>query len=384
MLTEHRRCMSFGSSSVLAMTLMLYQVMSHAQAASAICKNPNVKFDGLAPLTYAVVNGDGREKSKLYSNHPSGCTSSNDTHCKIVTELRPNDVVAIGGTCGKWDYVQHLSDHGVVVGWIDDSQLSEKSSPTRGREGIESDKDSAFKLIRGKGVPVCEAYLQRINDSTYSRSPYCGFPEDTRVPGFDRLDRAWLSWDDIRSIKNNVNEFVASGIISSRPNKTSINSRHRPAAYRFTNVIDVDNDGQPDKILMWSFENRDAPTCGQYFGANPEIDKHGAIGIILTSDGKQIDVEQTKRIFGSKLGGIYMLTGDPPRRVFQARYTPIGFGYNIFKYRGLYYYSTYLDGFYDFDDALSRAQKDEDTLGVFIRKDGSTTKVCEFHSPVAH
>lgn len=356
--------------------------VARAQTPPGACPKPlATSFDGAAALTYAVVAPGAGSDLQLRPSPSAGCAHQNDAACRAAAALNQGDVVAIGATCGSWDYVQHIGSDRVDVGWIDDGFLTGKSPPVQKPGSRQKDGGWAFTLTRGKGIPVCEAYLQRINAQPYDRSPYCGFPEETRVPGFGHLTREWMDWPEIQQVNDDLNRFVGQGDISPVHHKTPVVFKIPPAVYRFAGGVDIENNGQPDNVLMWSYEGRNAYACGQYFGTVPEMDKHGWMGVILTADGKSIDVERTGRVFGSRRGGYDVTAGHPPRREFQRSYTPIGLGYTLFEYRGVYYYSTFQSMWYDFDDAPTRGDNDGDILGVFRSKSGVTTKVCEFRPP---
>jgi hypothetical protein len=100
--------------------------------------------------------------------------------------------------------------------------------------------------------------------------------------------------------------------------------------------------------------------------------------VILTSDGKGIDAEKTKRVFGNKLGGIVLGTGPHKTPTFFPGYQPIGRGFNIFGYRGLFYFSTFVvvpSGYADQPGASGEA---EDTFGVYLHRRGATRLMCEY------
>lgn len=69
-----------------------------------------------------------------------------------------------------------------------------------------------FDLTKGKGKPVCEAYLQRLNQTEFFSPPYCGRPESTLVPGFALLHRRLLSIAEYRALF-----FDASAVLSGEP-----------------------------------------------------------------------------------------------------------------------------------------------------------------------
>src|ERR1700730_15755098 len=57
--------------------------------------------------------------------------------------------------------------------------------------------DKQFTLIRGHGVPVCEAYLDLLNRTPLERTPFCGRPDNGPEPEFVPLERQNLGADEI-------------------------------------------------------------------------------------------------------------------------------------------------------------------------------------------
>ena len=67
-----------------------------------------------------------------------------------------------------------------------------------------------FDLTKGNGIPVCEAYLQRLNNTDFQNMPYCGRPEDDSVPGFTRLNRVPLYAERIYRLLPKILGFQSS------------------------------------------------------------------------------------------------------------------------------------------------------------------------------
>jgi hypothetical protein len=65
-----------------------------------------------------------------------------------------------------------------------------------------------FHLIHGKGVPVCEAFLKRLEVAKFSNPPYCGIPESASVPGFSVLHRLSLTEKEVVDLAPRVAQFT--------------------------------------------------------------------------------------------------------------------------------------------------------------------------------
>jgi hypothetical protein len=190
-----------------------------------------------------------------------------------------------------------------------------------------------------------------------------------------------MTWPEIQKINGNLDDFVGKGVLSPGKPRSYENTGYLPSTYRFDPKIDIDNDGTPDNVIMWDSENRDHPQCGQYYGQASDLDKGSAIGVILKSDGLNIDEKKTREVFGNKVGGYVVRTGPDEIPVLYSRYAPIGLGYNVFEYQRLFYYSTYLD---DTNMSPSERRRVIDVLGVFLRKDSVTEEICEYHSAISN
>ena len=65
------------------------------------------------------------------------------------------------------------------------------------QEGSNSDTDRNFSLKEGRGVPVCEAYLELLNRTKFEVTPFCGRPSEGPVKGFEHLDGHSMKQEEI-------------------------------------------------------------------------------------------------------------------------------------------------------------------------------------------
>jgi hypothetical protein len=161
----------------------------------AECAQRAVAFDGITPLSYATVSGATGSKDYLHAQFPAQCTPGVNEPCESSAYVLPGDVVGVGKTCGPWAYVQYIGEKRVTTGWLASSSLAPQKKlsaqpPSRNDDYTgENVRRYPFKLTKGRGIPVCEAYLQRLNSTLYSTPPFCGRPENNSVPGFEALTR---------------------------------------------------------------------------------------------------------------------------------------------------------------------------------------------------
>lgn len=263
-----------------------------------------------------------------------------------------------------------------------------------------------FTLSQGKGVPVCEAYLERLNATRFEAPPYCGRPESTTVKGFVRLNRVPLSSNDVRDLYSILQTFMGnaankkvdwsdmqlqqhlaqagqfrlsqSGVASLQKDLDSNLSQ----IWRFDPPIDIDNDGKPENIEVWAGDvlgNVQARPCGadmaDLFPDAPPL-RQPQLAFAVTANGTRLDVSNTEKIFGHPLGGYPIFMGG--KWTVSDNFRPIGTSIGIFEYGGLYYFDTFFDGWGDFAGKRRKAATIENTLGVFLNKDGKTRQVCEY------
>ncbi|HVK54291.1 MAG TPA: hypothetical protein VM532_04590 [Burkholderiales bacterium] len=268
------------------------------------------------------------------------------------------------------------------------------------QERSAEDEAYRFKLVKGAGVSVCDAYLERLNIMDYSSPPYCDRPESEDVPGFTELNRVPLSVEDVQILLPRIQGFtqhrnqdfydfakVAKESRGMRPSQNDLlnvkDSLGRDLkGWRYDPVIDIDNDGAPDNIIVWHGFGASGYTgrCGQgspYDKGHDTLLRQAQLPYVLTRDNEHIDVFKTMTIFGHPSGG-YRFSIQDGRKILAEKFRPIGLTMGIFKYQDLYYFDTFFDQWGDFQDQRGKQADIHNTLAVFLRKEGKTQQICEY------
>jgi hypothetical protein len=365
------------------------------------CEPTTSEFDGRSPLEYGSISVPPGSRAYLHIQFPAECRAGN-TGCATATYLVSEDKVAVGKQCGPWTFVQFIGDQRVSYGWVSTDEIHvERTGPARESRmasGAVSEKP-VFKLTRGKAIPVCEAYLQRLNTTEFTSPAYCGRPENDQVPGFADLNREPAMLEGLDGLSDLVMTILSpltligpdqyeamnqnGGVFTGTPYHLS--SVYGPfASWTYDPPVDLSNSGHPDKVLIWNPDNPLHPECGQYQGRIPTAGGAAQIAFVLTADGKTLDQAKTIRIFGHPDGGFVVpsaMRSAAHPTAFLRSYRPIGESYGIFKYRTLYYFDTFFDGdgrLGDFEDKRRGNQALSRTLGVFLHRDGKTRQICEY------
>ena len=282
-----------------------------------------------------------------------------------------------------------------------------------------------FDLTKGAGIPVCEAFLKRLDTTpyanppyTYAKPPYCGLPEATTVPGFTPLHRVPLTTAQANALFPRVGDFMATQqqrtekayalerakewALTKRLMKTLGDTKMptpdplistKPflrdgslVAWRYDPPIDIENNGKPDDVLVWQglgIAQIQGAVCGQpvqtsHFETDGRVPQ---VAFILTRSSNplnaSIDIAKTKAVFGYPEG--YQHPGQPfPDR----RFRPLGPTIGIFKYRNLYYIDTFLFDhpihWWGFLTHSPYNPQRANTLAVFLRRNGHTKQMCEY------
>jgi len=370
------------------------------------CIQQKATFDGANPLTYATVSTDTGAKLFLHREYPGDCVGAHS--CKNGAYIVPGDTVAIAKTCGDWSFIQFIGESRISAGWAERSRLTplDHLAPTSAASDSNPFFQYRFSLTKGRGSPVCEAYLQRLSQTEFRHQAYCDRPESDVVPGFGKLNRENLSIPEmnrivpqfqiIRYIRSNLSADMivamnrSGGVYGGGlpPPGTGILRESLPprSSWRYSPLVDIDNDGTPDHVWIYSEESQTLNDCLTYAGNNAVEVRAEHIALVVTPDESTIDQRKTIAIFGHPDGGYRVPTqfvqsaGFPP---FMKSFRIIGGSYGIFEYRGLYYFDTFFDGDADEGDFEDRRKSDrglEDTLGVFLRQRGTTRQVCEYHA----
>jgi hypothetical protein len=378
--TKARVQMIFGKSYkvrrpvLLAVCAMTLGAEAHP---TVECAAGQQSFDGRSPLTYQSI-APGLSKATIHQTFPPNCDQNSAARsCDKESYVAKGNTLGVGKVCGAWAFVQYIGVARVTTGWVNTGSLSPPSEPAR--PSVET--PFPFILTRGKGVPVCEAYLQRMNQTDFVNPPYCGRPESGRVPGFRILHRRWMDSAMFNRVYISVSSllerrpvedyFVHSKDSEGRdifepPKNGTVPSKFQPLTWTYDPEIDIDNDGVPDNVAIWGDEDRTAFACVEYVGRNPVASRSAQWGIVLNKDSSAIDVQKTKAIFG------YPGT----KTVLNTYGSEVG----VFVYRDITYFDTFFTNQEsgDFNHARKGQKTLRNTLGVFERRDGRTAQVCEY------
>jgi hypothetical protein len=261
-----------------------------------------------------------------------------------------------------------------------------------------------FTLTKGKGVEVCDAYLERINTARFESTPLCGRPENAAISGFSRLNRVPMSDEKLYTVITNLLDFAMHGdalrtekervsLLSScdTPQKKKLCDYFRSekakaeakgeqwreawslqglrtdsgrVAWTYEPAIDIDNDGAADPLLLF----RDGP-CGGLNWRNV-TDVSPTYAYIMSPDYRHIDEKRTALIFGHPFPKWPGANSD--------RFRFIGTEVGIFEYNGTYYFDTFFTSWSDFENKRQLAKALAATLGVFERRGNKTRQVCEY------
>jgi len=245
------------------------------------CVQRAVAFDGITPLSYAAVMADVGSKVYLHTRYPADCSvEASSDGCKGSAYLLSGDAVAVGKTCGAWAFVQYIGARSVSRGWV----LGDHLKPVGVTLPFDDGPASGFmhwfvpgtlpmKLIRGHDVPVCEAYLQRLNQTVFHEPPYCGRPENDRVPGFTRLHRVALLPQQITSLFGQLPALQVKG---------HAHPRLPPTQSELTLV----SQGDPGLLVVWAYEPK------------ADIENTGSTANVVIWRGRPADEEEPAGICG--------------------------------------------------------------------------------------
>lgn len=267
--------------------------------------------------------------------------------------------------------VPKLTGMGSVLATV---MLTILGSAALGANDPEDGYSIKFRLIGGKGVPVCEAYLRRLNQAHFQADPFCGIPESDTVPGFESLERHYLSVAEIGALFNYVHAFMyygdqhhADSIVDQDSQKTidQYTAFGWLRVWKYAPTLDIENNGIPDNVIVWQGYGASdkGGHCGSTYDHKPwDFSLVEQRAFILSTDGKTIDEERTRAIFGAQVsGGALRATAESP---FQPLSDSLGF----FRYEGVDYIEA---------DTKPVSRNTRAPLFVYRRARGQTTKVCE-------
>jgi hypothetical protein len=262
-----------------------------------------------------------------------------------------------------------------------------------------------FSLMKGQGVAVCEAYLERLNITEYASPPYCDRPENDAITGFARLNRVPLSAEAVQELLPRIKGFTdhknqdwqdlvnagrqRDGLPFSQPLSDVKNYLDRDIkVWQYDPSVDIDNDDVSDNVIIWHGFGASGYTglCGQespYDKGRTVTLRQTQIAYVLKANNKYIDVFKTMTIFGHPSGG-YRIPDESGRGTPTSSFRPVGPSISIFKYQGLYYFDTFFDSWGDFQNQRREYADIFNTLAVFLRQAGKTQQICEYLMTETH
>jgi hypothetical protein len=344
-------------------------------------------------LRYATVTGNKGSKLNLHHHFPTQCTSVNDNACKSTVYIVSGDAVAIGETCGSWAYVQYIGHDHVTTGWVEAVRLIAQSTipqhvPVQVR-GHLIYQSFPFKLTKGRELPVCEAYLQRLNVTVYERPPYCDRPENDEVPGFILLNRVSLDpialnvlfpsiynfWFPRPAVEPDDFRALRSGSVD-----VSKDAGAAMSAWRYDPPVDLNNNGMPDNVLVWrgyGVSNAAAP-CGASAGYQAWGYRQRQVPLIMNADNKSVAADKTAALLDSRVPLTALQKRSRSSTGARSRFKAIGRSVGIFRYRDLYYLDAFSEPSANYIGEHLKNPRVANTLSVFLRRGEQTTKVCEY------
>ncbi|NGY03344.1 hypothetical protein [Solimonas terrae] len=365
-----------------------------ADALSACAQHTGFEGVQTPPPQTAIVQIPQGDRLYIYKKPSSLCASSDDVACEHKSYIISGNAVAVGKTCGKWTYIKYRGDKKSTTGWVSSSGLY--SSPDLQRD----QNNYYFALTRGRGTPVCDAFLKRLNKTYFQYPPYCGIPEDDSVSGFLKLNRRMLSFKEARLLFSQIHWFSSTGAQSQgtpgdKRDDDLFDTRYRGAggfystpAWRYDPPVDIDNDGHSDDIVVWQEAARTMTnTCGVRLSTGiGDYWRVGQQAFVMRGDGLYVDEGRTRSLFYRPPYNYHYKNGK-----VDTDFVPITLTTDIFKYRELFYFA----GFYDAQEEVhgdlegNRARQSNNknapfssglanTLAVFLRRDGKTTPICEY------
>lgn len=278
-----------------------------------------------------------------------------------------------------------------------------------------------FKLTKGKGTLVCDAYLKRLNATEFDEPPFCGIPENDSVEGFTLLKRMPLALDDIHDLNPIVAHFLRSANnksldwtdmnLQQKIVVDAIKSRVRVGntimekdentqkssgksllqiqfdggiakIWRYDPPIDIDNDGVPDNVEVWHgaalANGVEGRQCGGEDFSGNGLMRQPQVVFVVTGNDDRLDVAKTEKIFGHPVGGYPLYDKRIKRWEMSEDFRPVGENISIFKFQDSYYFETLFSSWGDFEGKRRKDKNIGNTLAVFQHKDNKTKQVCEY------
>jgi hypothetical protein len=251
--------------------------------------------------------------------------------------------------------------------------------------------DKQFSLKEGSGVAVCEAYLELLNKTHFDTDPFCGRPADGPVDGFEDLNRHNMDAADIFPLFRYVYEFVNNDdqhhvdrFFQGSADPSDLNPE--PLAgiedalkhnwlkvWTYSHPVDIENNGTNNRILIWRGHGAtdNSGVCGVPYGSHgTDFSYPDQRAFILAADGKQLDEQRTREVFGAHSSDIAHKTNSP-QLASGKPFRSLADSIDIFEFSGRYYIQT-----------MNRPKSGISPLrpvNVFLRMNGQTKRICSFN-----
>ena len=245
-----------------------------------------------------------------------------------------------------------------------------------------------FRLTKGRGVPVCDAFLKRLRATDFKLPPYCDIPEDDSVKGFSILNRVPLPEEKVIELLPHVFAYFRAlnqslefaGLTSIETNRLYARS---VTAWLYEPLVNLNNSGPPQNVVLWQGPGADDhmldARCGDLVSVSTRdyAFRTAQLGMVLDAQNDRIDEAATRALFG-RPGENNSGDGKEPMADYP-RFSPYGFHEGIFEYRGTYFLETFYDyNLGDINGNRKTSRLIDNVLAVFRRDRGKTRQVCEY------
>ena len=254
-----------------------------------------------------------------------------------------------------------------------------------------------FRLIHGHGLPVCDAFLTRLQITKFKNPPYCGIPESEAVPGFARLNRVPLTEGQVIELYPRVFSFTfknGQDVVPQQESQAEIRRLVEGGgviAWRYSPKISIDNNRKQDNVVVWQGSgifNSGEGRCGQVISAvdPPDGARSPQVPLILSADNRRIDERRTRELLGNPVKNPQLAPGFA--NLWPQEFVPLGTQIGFLLFRDTYY-------IYAFDgtqlnqplhprvvpdaDAARARERLLDSLTIFVRRDATIRAVCSYH-----
>src|SRR5271166_87204 len=393
--------MKHGSLTLfVALSAFLAGASSFADENISKCVNETARFDGIGPLTYADIVGPVGTHVVLSRRYPQLCQQRDAKACTGNAYLMPGDTVAVANIFGNFAHVQFIGSVKVTVGWVLANTLKVRASESSQSNFVFSDMkpypttllSPGVRLTKGVGVPVCEAYLQRLNKSPFDvmHRPYCDRPEDDSVPGFSKLARVPLQPSEVNKLyklaynfKFPPRQYENDGEKDIRAGRVDVTKNVGTGllSWRYDPPVDIFNDGVPANILMWRGVELGAwgASCGVEVSESGQGPRSAQMPIVFKAGDNEVDERATKLLIAHPIQQYDSAIRTGNLYSSGIGFRPVARAIGIFKYHDLYY----MDGFFDiWGDAQNERRGRPalaNTMAVFLHRDGVSRQICEYH-----